>query len=125
MSARADFEEGLAARSARDDPEKLPLRYALTFPELLRAIAAVSKYGEEKYEAYNYFKGMPLEDCLDSMLRHLVAWLDGEDLDPESGLSHLAHFAWNVADFVQEYGGGRRDLPRPFRPRQLRDPSDD
>jgi hypothetical protein len=27
----------------------------------------------------------------DAALRHLMAWFDGETIDPESGLSHLAH----------------------------------
>lgn len=109
--------EEIAGRASRQDPRKVPLRYALTFPAFLEAVARVSKYGEQKYAAYNYFKGMPLPDCLDSMMRHLVAWLGGEDNDPESGLSHLEHFAWNAADFVQEASSGRADLPRPFRPK--------
>jgi hypothetical protein len=32
-----------------------------------------------------------------ALMRHLDAWREGEDLDPESGLSHLAHVAANVA----------------------------
>jgi len=28
-----------------------------------------------------------------AIMRHLNAWRDGEDLDPESGISHIAHIA--------------------------------
>jgi len=30
---------------------------------------------------------------VNAILRHLNAWRDGENLDPESGISHLAHVA--------------------------------
>jgi hypothetical protein len=34
-------------------------------------------------------------------LRHLPAWRGGEELDPESGLTHLAHALANAA-FLME-----------------------
>ena len=56
-------------------------------------VAKVMSYGEEKYAAYNWMEGFKwtlLEDAID---RHLTAFLCGEDIDPESGLPHLAHLA--------------------------------
>jgi len=35
-------------------------------------------------------------------LRHLTAWFDGEDIDPESGLSHMDHVGANVK-FLQTF----------------------
>lgn len=39
----------------------------------------------------NWRKGMEWSRMVDAALRHLGAWNEGEDLDPESGISHLAH----------------------------------
>lgn len=47
-------------------------------------------YGANKYEAYNYSKGMDYTRYIDATLRHINAWLLGEDID-ESGNTHLSH----------------------------------
>ena len=39
----------------------------------------------------------------DAALRHLIAWQQGEQIDPESGLPHLAHAACCVL-FLLEVG---------------------
>lgn len=55
--------------------------------------AEVLAYGATKY-ARNNWKEEPVLDhsrLLDAVLRHVSAYADGEDNDPESGLSHLAH----------------------------------
>jgi hypothetical protein len=38
----------------------------------------------------------------DSLMRHLLALLDGQDRDPESGLHHIDHIAANVG-FLAEF----------------------
>ena len=54
--------------------------------------AGVLELGAAKYGAFNWRK-----DAVESMtyvhaaMRHLLSWVDGEDTDPESGRSHLAH----------------------------------
>ena len=47
-------------------------------------------YGADKYEAYNYSKGMDHTRYIDAALRHINAYLLGEDID-ESGNTHLSH----------------------------------
>lgn len=47
--------------------------------------------GERKYTRYNYLSGFESHRLLAAALRHLYAWQGGEDLDPESGASHLGH----------------------------------
>ena len=45
--------------------------------------------GARKYGAYNWrSKKVKASIYADAALRHLLAWLDGEDIDPESGLPH-------------------------------------
>ena len=53
--------------------------------------AFVLAFGAEKYERWNWSKGMSWSRLLDAALRHLLAYADGENTDAESGLSHLAH----------------------------------
>lgn len=58
------------------------------------ALAEVSKvlmYGLKKYSAHNWAKGMTWSRPADATYRHLAAWESGEDNDPETGLSHIAH----------------------------------
>jgi hypothetical protein len=58
--------------------------------------AAVWTYGERKYAAWNWAKGMSWSIPLACALRHLSAWQRGEDIDKESGLPHLAHAMCNL-----------------------------
>jgi hypothetical protein len=56
--------------------------------------AWVHKLGADKYGAWNWREtGVCASTYVNAILRHLNAWRDGEDLDPESGISHLAHVA--------------------------------
>ena len=56
----------------------------------------VFAYGAKKYEQWNWAKGMRWSVPYECMLRHLDAWYRGEDLDPESGLTHLGHVMCNL-----------------------------
>lgn len=58
--------------------------------------ARVWMYGRAKYAAWNWAKGMPWSVPLACIMRHLAAYQRGEDIDPESGLPHLAHISCNV-----------------------------
>lgn len=56
--------------------------------------ALVHKLGSEKYGPYNWRKtGVCASTYVNAILRHLNAWRDGETVDPESDISHLAHVA--------------------------------
>lgn len=57
----------------------------------IEQIAKALMYGEKKYGRYNYLKGFDSNRLIAASLRHVTAWNSGEDNDPESGLSHLAH----------------------------------
>lgn len=63
-------------------------------PQLAKMdVAKVMTYGAEKYAAYNWMNGFPFTIISDAIDRHYTAFLCGEDIDPESGLPHLAHLA--------------------------------
>jgi hypothetical protein len=63
-------------------------------PEALLKIATVLGFGAAKYGVNNWRDDggrSPWIRTYSSIQRHLNAWHAGEDLDPESGQSHLAH----------------------------------
>lgn len=56
-----------------------------------KAIAEVFDFGAKKYARHNWRNGFNYSRLIAAAERHLDAFNDGEDLDPESGKSHLAH----------------------------------
>ena len=48
-------------------------------------------FGAKKYGVYNWLDGMEWSRLVGAVMRHVLAWHGGEDLDPETGASHLAH----------------------------------
>ena len=68
-------------------------RFSLVPTSSLRAIVDVLTYGAKKYPSADNWKRVDnaKERYTDALLRHMYAWMDGETLDPESGLHHLAH----------------------------------
>lgn len=73
----------------KHDGGKAPL--SLIPYEALVAEAEVLAFGARKYAAHNWRGGFEWTRLIDAALRHLLAFNSGEDKDPESGLSHLAH----------------------------------
>ena len=43
----------------------------------------------------NWTGGYPWSHSVDALYRHLLSWQQGNNLDDESGLPHLAHAAWH------------------------------
>lgn len=76
-------------------------------PWALIEVAKVAGFGARKYERYNFAKGYRWSLNFDAMLRHLLAFWGGEDLDPESKLPHLAHAAWHCLALLSFSGRGR------------------
>jgi hypothetical protein len=69
---------------------KEPLEYVVY--EMLPLDARVHKHGADKYGVRNWRKQPILASTYEgAMLRHFIAWARGEDLDPDSGMPHLAH----------------------------------
>lgn len=57
----------------------------------LEQIALVMSFGAKKYAAHNWRGGLAWSRLIGAALRHILAFMKGEDKDPESGLSHIAH----------------------------------
>lgn len=77
----------------RDGKPRLDLLEYVAQVETAKAMAT----GAQKYGKKNYRLIPVLASVYGAAIgRHVGAWLDGEDLDPESGLSHIAHIGANV-----------------------------
>ena len=82
-------------QSAKADKGKLEL--SLVNPELVKAVAEVRMYGTEKYGDSENWRKVEPKRYVDALYRHLLAYIEGNEVDEESGLSHLAHMACNLS----------------------------
>ena len=87
---------------AQRDTGEGKLRMSLVPQEELKRVMKRYLDGAEKYGENNWMKGMPLSVFYDCAHRHLEAWWRGEDNDPETGYSHLAHAGCCLL-FLMEY----------------------
>lgn len=54
-------------------------------------------YGAKKYAAWNYKKGIAITRTLSAAIRHTLQFLDGENMDSESGVNHIGCARANLA----------------------------
>lgn len=66
-------------------------------PTAIWAMAQVFAYGADKYDDRNWEQGLEYHRTFGAIQRHLWAFWQGEDADPESGLPHLAHALCGMA----------------------------
>lgn len=78
----------------KDDGGKPPI--SLVPAALISETAKVLAFGAQKYDCHNWRKGIEFSRLLSATFRHLIAFNEGQDLDPESGVSHLAHASCNI-----------------------------
>lgn len=85
-------------------------RYHYFPPEILREVAEVFTSGAKKVDpdsgkTYTDFgwrimarsdPGKTREQYYNSLMRHLIRWMCGEKIDPDSGKSHLTHVITNA-----------------------------
>jgi hypothetical protein len=58
--------------------------------EVLLELGLAMQEGARKYGRHNYrVAGVRASVYYDAAMRHLMAWWEGEDIDPDSGLPHL------------------------------------
>lgn len=79
--------------------------------EPLKDLAQVFMFGVEKYGRDNWREGFAYSRVMDATYRHMMAWFEGENIDPESGLPHLSHATWGlvVLRYFESKGGGEDD----------------
>ena len=70
---------------------KPKLSILLDAPNALLGVTKVLEHGADKYGKRNWKKGLPTSEIVDSLLRHLIAFSKGENVDEESGDARLLH----------------------------------
>lgn len=93
--------QGAPSFSPEDSPVGLKYdqgkpRLELIDSEWLEGVGRVLGFGAEKYAANNWRKGLAITRLLGASLRHIFAFLRGEDNDPESGECHLYHASFGL-----------------------------
>ena len=101
-------------KNGRRDNAGKPATHLLPAAALME-IAQVFEFGAKKYSPNNYRKGLPWTTYTGSLLRHVFLWTTGEEIDPESGLNHIAHAGCNVLMLLDAiiHGHGTDDRWRP------------
>ena len=95
------FEQGLKdnfKQALRYNEGKL--QWSMIDFKSLEGMVRVLEMGAKKYSKDNWKLGMPVTQVCESLMRHLFAYMSGEDKDPESGESHMSHVLVN-AMFVE------------------------
>lgn len=83
-------------QNAKADAGKLQLTLVPT--QIIKDIAEVRMYGNQKYHSPDNWMLVEKERYRDALYRHFLAYLDDpHGVDEESGLPHLSHLACNVA----------------------------
>jgi hypothetical protein len=106
----AEIPQGTAIKH---DQDKLPLHLLST--EAMNQTAAVLAFGAQKYAEHNWRNGFAWSRPLAAAMRHITAFNAGEDTDPESGLSHLAHAACCIM-FLLEFEKTHPHLDDRYKP---------
>jgi len=85
------------APGAKMDAHKIKAGVLLDFSRALTEVARVGTYGADKYSRGSWpYVSNGMTRYTDAMMRHLLAeHSNDEPFDPESGLLHAAHMAWN------------------------------
>lgn len=77
----------------KNDDDKLQYQLIPTYG--LKQVARVFTFGASKYGVDNWKKGFKWTRLIGAMKRHIADFEAGMDIDPESGIYHLAHALTN------------------------------
>ena len=85
-----NFDAPITVQGRKFDGGKL--EYGLLPPLALEETVKVLTFGAQKYERDNWQKVPDAKRrYFDALQRHVWAWKQGEQFDPESGIHHLGH----------------------------------
>ena len=102
--ARAKEDE----KAMRFNTGKVKLSYILDADVAMKGMCDVFEFGAKKYDRGNWKYGLDEKEIMDSLLRHLVAYNNGEVLDPESGLPHVDCITCNAV-FLATFGKEKKE----------------
>lgn len=97
------------------------IKWSLVDFKSLEPMVQVLMYGANKYSKDNWKKGLPITEIFDSLQRHLNSFMSGEDVDVESGLSHLGHAQCNLM-FLIHMLNNKPELDDRFKSLETKEP---
>lgn len=120
IQASPEFYASLGAADALPDNNP-KTQYGIKKPPLhlipkpfLVILSMVMGLGAKKYGAYNWRSNKVAASVYQGAIeRHVASWADGESVDPESGVSHLAHAAACIAILLDAEATGNLIDDRP------------
>lgn len=91
----------LTEQSVKHDKDKFdPTMLTI---EMVELVSRVRMFGAKKYGRDNFKKtGFNYTRSIAAAMRHILAYLNGEDNDPESGLSHLGHAVCSIEHAIYD-----------------------
>jgi hypothetical protein len=95
---------------------KLPLHLWPTTATALGAMGFLDgmlKYGRTNWRV----AGVRTSVYIDAAMRHLMAYLEGEEVDPDSGVPHLGHALACIAIIVDAEANGKLNDDRAYNPK--------
>lgn len=101
------------SKGLKYDDKKPPMD--LLSPKAMTEIAKVMGFGAVKYNKNNWKAGIEWSRIIGAALRHIEAFNDGQDKDPETGLSHIAHASCCLM-FLLEYEQTHPELDDRYKP---------
>ncbi len=106
--------EDLPVNEMKYDEDACPVHLLPVTP--MWQIAEVFGYGAKKYAVNSYRRGdrksVPYMRTMGSVLRHCFKWIAGEEKDPDTGLSHLAHAATQLMILMEHSANGTSEDDR-------------
>lgn len=94
--------------SSKPSPQFIP-------PVAILEESVVMALGASKYGPFNW-NDLPVDASTyySAAMRHLMSWFTGENIDPESGASHLAHARACLAILIDSQSSGKLIDNRPL-----------
>lgn len=89
MESERETTQSKLKEGTKHDQEKPAMQYLSNI--WIIGVSEVLGFGAKKYEGHNWRKGITSSRLLGACLRHVFAYMGGEDNDPETGLCHLHH----------------------------------
>lgn len=79
------------------------------FSHALWEVGRVGTFGANKYTDNGWQTVLNAEErYANALLRHLFSYWNGESIDRESNLDHLAHLAWNALAILELHKQGEK-----------------
>lgn len=100
---KAKTQKGKASTGAKKDSigDINKPRLSLIPKSALWALGGALTHGEVRYGTNNWRNGIPITYLCDSAIRHILQFLDGEDIDLQSNNPHLGNALANLSMTIE------------------------